>query len=95
MPTKRRVFLFLIVLAVMLLIKRAVAQDAGGSVGWDSVTVCYGSPGSGLDEDVFNTMIAGIMFGALTGFTRATERHFAAVRGNYFSGDLVTLRIRS
>ena len=91
MPTKRRVFLFLIVLAVMLLIKRAVAQEAWPPVsdgGW------YGQETS-LLEDIFGTMCMGFAFGTLSGLFRATERHFAAVRGNYFSGDLVTLHIRN
>jgi hypothetical protein len=41
MPTKRRFILFLIVLAVMLLIRLARSQD-GPTVGWDPAAVSYG-----------------------------------------------------
>lgn len=91
MPTKRRVILFIIVLTAMLLIKRAVGQEAQ-AVGWDTVYACY--PESAT-QDAVRAIAFGIIFGIVSGVARALGRHSAALRGDYFSGDLVTLRIRN
>jgi len=86
MPTKRRFILFLIVLAFMLLVKYAAAQE---SVSWATVSVWDGDP----TPDLYATMLASIVFGFFAGSIRIFTRNEAARRGHYFTGDLVLLRI--
>jgi hypothetical protein len=88
MPTKRRIILFLIVLAVMLLVKYAVGQDAGGDVvGWDR------EAGLSLEGYIEATMVAGVLWGGLAGMVRVRGRNIAASKGQYFTGDLVCLQL--
>jgi len=89
MPTKRRVIIFLIVLTVMLLLKRAVGQEP---VGWDH-TSCWGCTPS-AEEEASAMMIAGIVFGIVSGFLRVATRAAAAREGRYFTGDLIQLQLR-
>ena len=80
MPTKRRFLLFLIVLAVMLLIKYAVGQEA---VGWRSHAMY---PVDDITHDAIGACLMGVVFGILSGVWRVTaQRPF----------DLVLLRIRA
>ena len=82
MPTKRRFIIFLIVLTLMLLIKRAVGQEA--AVGWDP-TSCWGCGGPSLEDELLLTMVGGC---------RVLERTVAAREGRYFTGDLIQLRLQ-
>ncbi len=80
MPTKRRFVLFLIVLAVMLLIKYAVGQEAPR---WPSHA---GYPVDNIAHDAMGACLMGVVFGILSGFWRVTaQRPF----------ELVVLRIRA
>lgn len=88
MPTKRRVLIFLIVLTVMLLLKRAVGQESG-QIGWQ---VCYRDPGIG--EQMTRAWVLGILFGVVSGWWLAARRAAAAREGRYFTGDLIQLRLR-
>lgn len=90
MPTKRRFIIFLIVLALMLLIKRAVGQEV---VGWDPQS-CWDCGGLSLEAQVTETMLGGLIIGTVIGAYRVFERSTAAAQGRYFTGDLVVLRIR-
>lgn len=87
MPTKRRFILFLIVLALMLLIKRAVGQEL--TVGWDPQS-CWDC-GPSLEDWIFVTMIGGPFVGTIVGGCRVLERTAAEREGRYFTGDLIQL----
>lgn len=88
MPTKRRFILFLIVLALMLLIKRAVGQEVGPALGWQY---------SGWDYDVeayaYGAVMHGLFWGMVLGAGRVLARNIALHEGRYFTGDLVTLQL--
>jgi hypothetical protein len=88
MPTKRRFILFLIVLAVMLLLRLARSQDA--AVGWAPDPVSYGSS---IARDAATAALLGVVFGIVAGGFRVAARQFAAREDRYFTGDLVTLRL--
>ncbi|HUR36678.1 MAG TPA: hypothetical protein VM009_02600 [Terriglobales bacterium] len=90
MPTKRRFIIFLIVLTLMLLIKRAVGQEA--AVGWDPES-CWDC-GPSLEDQILVTMIGGVIFGMMAGVCRVIERGQAARQDRYFTGDLIQLRLR-
>lgn len=87
MPTKRRFILFLIVLTLMLLIKRAVGQES--AVAWDPVS-CWGcASAEDVEVELYGSMVAGILGGAIVGISRVIAR-----RSSYFSGDLIELRLQ-
>jgi len=87
MPTKRRFLLFLIVLTVMLLIKYAVSQELGQTtVGWKDETLS-------MQDTILTTLLYGTFFGGIAGIARFVSRHRAAQAGEYFNGDLVTVRL--
>lgn len=90
MPTKRRFIIFLIVLTLMLLIKRAVGQEA--TVGWAPEAVCFREPGIG--EQALGAWFLGLFFGAVSGAGLAMQRATAAREGRYFTGDLIQLRLQ-
>jgi hypothetical protein len=87
MPTKRRFILFLIVLTLMLLIKRAVGQEA--AVGWQP---CHRELGIGEQASVAWEL--GVFFGVVSGLGMALQRASAAKRDQYFTGGLVLLRLQ-
>lgn len=92
MPTKRRFIIFLIVLALMLLIKRAVGQETG-PVGWDPALTCGGYNAEMPDEVqsiLTQSSIAGLLLGSLTAWMRAAAER----RGTYVTGDLIQLRLQ-
>jgi len=69
MPTKRRFLLFLIVLAIMLLIKRAVGQEGAPTIGWDPpVWSC----GPNIGRDSVDAWLVGTITGIVIGFVRAS-----------------------
>lgn len=91
MPTKRRFIIFLIVLALMLLIKRAVGQEA--AVGWDPAYTCAGYDARMPDEVrsiLINSTIVGLLLGILKSWMRASAER----RGTYLTGDLIQLRLQ-
>jgi hypothetical protein len=90
MPTKRRFIIFLIVLILMLLIKRAVGQDT--AVGWDPTFTCGG--GDHLETAMIVTLSHGLLLGILAGIWRIQCRAIAERQGHYFSGDLIQLRLQ-
>jgi len=90
MPTKRRFLIFLIVLTLMLLIKRAVGQES--QVGWDPQS-CWDC-GPNLEEELIFTMVGGLFVGTILGGCRVLERSAAARAGRYFTGDLIQLRLQ-
>ncbi|MCU1283958.1 MAG: hypothetical protein JWO13_308 [Acidobacteriales bacterium] len=85
--TKRKIILFFIVLAIMLLVKYASGQDSPESVGWEPVQVHR--------EDAFvygaAAVVWGTFFGVVSGVARVIGRQSAARNGSYFTGDLVSL----
>lgn len=92
MPTKRRFILFLIVLALMLLIKRAVGQEPG-AVGWDPAYTCGGYSGS-MPDEAQSILAKSAMVGLLLGVFKIGRRTFVERRGTYLAGDLIQLRLR-
>lgn len=84
MPTKRRFILFLIVLAIMVLVKYAAGQN-DLDVGW------YQQRDPSLEDYIESTVLAGIFWGSIIGIARVRSRNIAARRGEYFSGDLMCL----
>ncbi len=90
MPTKRRFIIFLIVLALMLLIKRAAGQEA--AVGWDPV-FCGGYDGQ-MPEDAESLLTNSAIFGVLLGMCKVWARALAERRGTYLAGDLIQLRLQ-
>ena len=91
MPTKRRFLLFLIILAIMLLLKRAVGQENAPSIGWDPVS-CWDCQQEAEGYAVV-AMIGGLFWGVVSGISRVIVRHAAMRNGNYFNGDLVLLNL--
>jgi len=91
MPTKRRFIIFLIVLSLMLLIKRAVGQEA--AVGWDPQS-CWDCGGLDLEGEITATMLFGIFLGAISGAGRVMARSIDERQGQYFTGDLIQLRLQ-
>src|SRR4051812_18499960 len=88
--TKRKIVLFFVVLAIMLLVKYASGQDAGQeAVGWDPQPELFGS----VESYIGATMFYGVLFGVVSGLCRVLDRHSAAKRGLYFTGDLVSLQL--
>ena len=87
MPNKRRFLIFLIVLAVMLLIKYAASQEtAGDTVGWDQ-------DGPSLEDTIYGTFLSGVICGFMAGSFRILSRYRAARHGLYFTGDLISLQL--
>jgi hypothetical protein len=89
MPTKRRFIIFLIVLALMLLIKRAVGQEP--AVGWGCT---YGGYEASLPDEVQSILFNSACTGILLGMGRVWARARAQQRGTYLFGDLVQLDLR-
>jgi hypothetical protein len=85
--TKRKIMLFLLVLAILVLVKYAVGQDSVDTVGWDR------EAGLSLEGYIEATMFAGLLWGSVVGAARVTARNVAAMKGEYFSGDLVCLHL--
>lgn len=85
--TKRKIMLFLLVLAILLLVKYAVGQESVDTVGWDR------EAGLSLEGYIEATMLAGILWGSITGAARVMGRNVATRRGEYFSDDLVCLHL--
>jgi hypothetical protein len=91
MPTKRRIIIFFIVLGFMLLVKLLHGQEVPTEqVGWDPIdTSSYSAEAYGTAAIVF-----GAIFGMAAGAGRAINRHHAARRGVYFTGDLTVLHLQ-
>lgn|GEM_PF-7001410 len=87
MISKRRIFLFLIVLAVMLLVKYAVGQEVG-QVGWD-----YLSDGSSSENDVYGFVFGVLAVGSFMGVIRAWLRHYSFHHGGDFEPEMIRLRL--
>jgi hypothetical protein len=94
MPTKRRFIIFLIVLAIMLLIKRAVGQESA-AIGWDPSSISSTPFAWSLDDNIIYAIVWGVVFGTIFGLFRVAARSLAAQHGNCFTGDLVLLRLQS
>jgi hypothetical protein len=85
MPTKRRVLLFLIVLAIMLLLKRAFGQEVAAWHASYAATSIY--------EYARGAVISGLLWGVVLGIGRVIGRSLAAQKNGYFTGDLVTIKL--
>lgn len=90
MPTKRRFILFVIVLALMLLIKRAVGQEA--AVGWD--TTCGGGFDARMPDEAQQILSWSYLAGAVAGMYRTLLRFWSKRRGTYLTGDIIQLRLQ-
>ena len=89
MPTKRRVLIFLVVLAVMMMGKYLWGQDNSQSVAWDPV-----SDGGGADALSYGqfAMIGSPILGLAIGLLKAMKREMAA-RGALFTSEMARLRL--
>jgi hypothetical protein len=87
MISKHRIILFLIVLAMMLLVKYAVSQEVG-QVGWD-----YMSDGNSSENDVYSFVEAVIAVGSFLGVMRASLRHHSFNHGGNFEPEMIRLRL--
>ena len=92
MPTKRRLLIFLIVLAVMMTAKYLWGQDVNQQVGWDPAEECFGCGNEALGYGQF-AMIGGPIAGLAIGLFKAMNRHLAARSGALFSGEMVRLKL--
>ena len=90
MPTKRRFIIFLIVLTLMLLIKRAVGQEP--TVGWDPT--CAGGFDARMPDEVQSILLNSACAGVLLGIAKVWARASAERRGTYFPGHLIQLRLQ-
>ena len=89
MISKRRIILFFLVLAVMLLVKYAVSQTvAQGQVGWD-----YLSDAGSSEDDVYGFAIAVIAFGTFLGAIRSWSRNYSFSHGNDFEPGIIRLHL--
>jgi hypothetical protein len=91
MPTRRRFLLFLIILAIMLLLKRAVGQENAPSIGWDPDSCWDCQPQA--EGYAMVGIIGGLFWGVVSGISRVANRNLAMRNGNYFNGDLVLLNL--
>jgi hypothetical protein len=91
MISKRRIILFLIVIAVMLLVKYASGQDTvQAQLGWDEMSVCYADH---MALDVVMALFYGLMFGIASGLYRVRSRNMKFSTGHGFDPELVCLRL--
>lgn len=92
MPTKRRVFIFVIVLALIMLAKHAFAQEAGQAqaVQWRGPDA---TDSEAIEHAVYVTMVGGVIFGLLAGGGRAVANRRRMKKEGYFTGDLTMMSI--
>jgi hypothetical protein len=90
MPTKRRIVLFVIVLALMLLAKHAFAQETRG-VEWRGPNA---TDSEAIEHAVYVTMAGGVIFGLLAGGGRAVANRRRTKKEGYFTGDLTMMSLR-
>jgi len=89
MFSKRRIILFLLVLAVMLLVKYAASQEiVQGQIGWD-----YLSDGNSSECDVYGFVFGVLAVGSLMGLMRAWIGHYSFNHGWDFEPEMIRLRL--
>jgi hypothetical protein len=89
MPTKRRVIIFLIVLAVLLLVRHAAA-DEPQRMQWRGPDA---ADSEAIEHAVYILMGGGIVFGAFVSGGRAIANKRRTKRDGYFTGDLTMISI--
>jgi hypothetical protein len=92
MPTKRRVVLFLIVLAFMVLVYRATAEEPAKPqpMQWRGPN---GADSEAIEHAVYILMGGGIVFGGLVGGGRAIANKRRMKKDGYFTGDLTMISL--
>jgi hypothetical protein len=91
MPTKRRVVIFLIVLAFMLLVRYATAEEAKSQpMQWRGPS---GADSQEIEHAVYILMGGGIVFGGLVGGGRALANKRRMKKEGYFTGDLTMISL--
>ena len=92
MPTKRRFIIFAIILALMMLIKRALGQE---TVVWEPDTgVLDGSTSTGLDADLYGPMWAGIVCGVISGLIRVKNRIWVETYAQERAANIIQLHLQ-
>ena len=94
MPTKRRVIIFLIVLACMVLAYRATAEESAKKeqpMQWRGPS---GADSAEIEHAVYILMGGGIVFGSLVGGGRAIANKRRMKKDGYFTGDLTMISLR-
>ena len=89
MPTKRRVIIFLIVLAALLLVRYAAADEAR-PMQWRGPDA---ADSQAIEHAVYMLMGGGIVFGAFVSAGRAIASKRRTKRDGYFTGDLTMISI--
>jgi hypothetical protein len=91
MPTKRRVVIFLIVLAFMLLVRYATAEEAKSQpMQWRGPS---GADSQEIEHAVYILMGGGIVFGGLVGGGRALANKRRMKKEGYFTDDLTMISL--
>ena len=92
MPTKRRVIIFLIVLAFMFLVRRAFAEEPAKTqpMQWRGPS---GADSQAIEHAVYIIMGGGIVFGGLVGGGRAIANKRRMKKDGYFTGDLTMISL--
>jgi hypothetical protein len=89
MPTKRRVLIFFLVLAVMLLVRYAASEES--RMQWRGPT---GEDSAAIEHAVYVLMGGGIVFGVLVSGGRALANKRRMNREGYFTGDLTMMSLK-
>lgn len=92
MPTKRRVLIFVVVLALMLLAKHAFGEEPQKpqAVQWRGPDA---TDSEAIEHAVYITMAGGVVFGILAGGGRALANRRRTKKDGYFTGDLTMMSI--
>ena len=92
MPTKRRFILFLVVLALMLLVKYAASEEPKQSppMQWRGPDA---TDSAAIEHAVYLIMGGGIVFGMIAGGGRAIANKRRLKKHGYFTGDLTMMSL--
>lgn len=95
MPTKRRVIFFVIVLVLMLLVKRAVSEEAqpasqARAMQWRGPDA---ADSEAIEHAVYVLMAGGLVFGVFVSGGRALATRRRMKKQEYFSGDLTMISL--
>jgi len=89
MPTKRRVIIFLTMLAVLLLVRYAAAEEPQ-RMQWRGPDA---ADSQAIEHAVYILMGGGVVFGAFVSGGRAIANKRRTKRDGYFTGDLTMISI--
>lgn len=94
MLTKRRFALFLLVLAVMLLVRYAAGAEPPQKAQPMEFRGPSGADSEAIEHAVYILMGGGIVFGMVAGGGRAIANNRRMKKDGYFTGDLTMMSLR-